>query len=223
MKKLIAIATAFTFGMLVTTANAGMGVGVSAAYLDIQADGTEVDSNSSTLSTKGGASNSVGIGSVFAEYSFDAFPLTIGFDWIPMSADVSKNVQQRTDTETSITDTATTTATTRIQKAQAEIDNHMSLYVEVPVWNSLYLKAGLVEVDVNTLENLGTGSSYGNVSIDGTQFGAGVKGPIGGGNLFMKVEALYTDYDEIKLTSGTNTITADLDTTQVKASLGFAF
>ena len=61
MKKLIAIVTAFTFGMLVTQANAGFGVGVSAAYLNIEGDGNEVDSNASSVTTKGSASNSVPI------------------------------------------------------------------------------------------------------------------------------------------------------------------
>ena len=223
MKKLIAIVAAFTFGMLVTQANAGFGVGVSAAYMNIEGDGNEVDSNASSVTTKGSASNSVPIGSVFAEYSLGNFPLTIGFDWIPTSADVSDGVKTRTDIETSVTGTATSTSATRSQKAQAEIDDHKTLYVEVPIWNSLYVKAGLIEMDVNTTESLGTGSSYGNVTVDGEMYGVGIKGPIGGGNMFMKLEGLVSTYDTIKLTSGTNTITADLDTTSVKASVGFAF
>ena len=223
MKRLIAIIAAFTFGMMVTSANAGMGVGLSAAYMNIEGDGKEVDSNASTLSSKGGASNSVPIGSIFAEYTFDMFPMTIGLDWIPASADISDNTKTRTDTETSVTGTATETTSTRTQQAQAEIDDHKTLYIEVPIWNSLYVKGGIVDVKVNTLESLGTGASYGNVNVDGTMLGFGIKGPVGGGNMYMKLEGLYTDYDEISLTSGTNTITANLDTTQVKASLGFQF
>ena len=38
-----------------------------------------------------------------------------------------------------------------------------------------YVKLGYVQVDLNTLESLGTGSKYGNETLTGFSYGAGVE------------------------------------------------
>ena len=59
--------------------------------------------------------------------------ISVGLDYIPLSADVSKNTKSRTDVETSVTGTTTTTTTSRTQKAQAELTNHTTLYAKLYV------------------------------------------------------------------------------------------
>ena len=39
----------------------------------------------------------------------------------------------------------------------------------------MYIKAGYVQVILNTLESLGTGAKYSNETLDGVEIGAGVE------------------------------------------------
>ena len=61
-----------------------------------------------------------------------------------------------------------------VGSAQAEIENHMTFYATYGA-NGAYVKLGVVQVDLNTLENLGTGSKYGNDTLRGISYGAGVE------------------------------------------------
>jgi len=219
---------ALLFGTASTFAADGFGVGVALSAASINASGTETEGTATAAgeTNSGSASNRALIGSVFAEYTKGLF--TVGIDYVPFDADVSSATKTRTDVETSVTDTATTTTTSRTQSAQAEIADHTTAYIEVG--NNLYLKAGYVQVTVNTKESLGTGSSYGNADLNGTLLGAGFRGG-GDSGLYYKLEGTYTDYDTLNLTSTVartgvttnNKISADLDVTQVKLGLGYRF
>ena len=89
--------------------------------------------------------------------------------------------------------------------------------------DTMYVKFGVVQVDVNTQETLGTGSSYGNETLNGGLLGFGAKS----GN--SRFELVYTDYEELSLTSTVartdvttnNKIEADLDTIAFKYSYAF--
>ena len=219
----LSVSIALLFGTVSTFAADGFGVGVALSGAKIEASGTETEGGETN---SGKADNFLPIGSVFAEYTKGLF--TIGIDYIPFDADISDATKTRTDTETSVTSTATTTSTARTQSAQAEITDHTTAYIEVG--NNLYLKAGYVQVTVNTKESLGTGSSYGNADLNGTLVGAGFRGG-GDSGLYYKLEGTYTDYDTLNLTSTVartgvttnNKISADLDVTQVKLGLGYRF
>jgi opacity protein-like surface antigen len=207
----------------ITAAKAGsFGMGFTGSITDIQADGNEVDSNASSVKTTGSADNLAFVPSVFAEYTTDVLGITVGIDFIPLATDVSSKTKKRSDIETSVTDTATATNATRNQSAQAEISDHLVFYAELPVYGGFYISGGIGSVDVETKENLGTGSSYGDASPDIIKYGIGVKNETGNG-WYYKAEYAYTDYDTIKLTSGTNTITADLDTSALRLSIGKTF
>ena len=69
---------------------------------------------------------------------------------------------------------------------------------------------------ITTTESLPT-STYGDVDINGTMFGLGLKGD------HQKLEIAYSDFDSISLesTANTNKITADMDAWQLRYSLGF--
>ena len=219
----LSVSIALLFGTVSTFAADGFGIGVALSGAQIKASGTETEGGETN---SGKADNFLPIGSVFAEYTKGLF--TIGIDYIPFDADISDATKTRTDTETSVTSTATTTSTARTQSAQAEITDHTTAYIEIG--STAYVKAGLVQVTVNTQESLGTGSAYGNIDLDGTLLGVGLKGDWGD-NLFYKLEGTYTDYDTLNLTSTVartgvttnNKISADLDVTQVKLGLGYRF
>ena len=202
-------------------------MGVSAGLAHIDASGTE---------TEGGEKNHhsinhfTAVGSIFIEANnLGSSGFSLGVDYVPMTADVSDKVKKRTDTETSVTGTTTTTSTSRSQSAQAELNDHLTIYAMQEV-GDLYFKVGYVMVDLETTESLATGSSYGNVDLSGILIGAGTEFDFGN-NAIGRVEFSHTAYDSISLQSSAtragvspnNLIEADLDVTQLKASVGYKF
>ncbi len=218
MRKLYAIVF---MAMLIFTgkAFAEMTYGVSAALTKVDASGSETEGGERT---EGSAHNTVVIPSLFVEYAYSD-TISVGLDYIPLSADVSDKTKKRQDTETSVTGTVTTTSTAREQKAQAELENHLTLYAHYNMTDTMYLKVGFVQVDLNTTESLGTGSKYGNETLNGGLFGIGAQS----GN--SRFELTYTDYEDVSLKSSVartgvttnNKIDADLDTIAFKYSYAF--
>ena len=92
------------------------------------------------------------------------------------------------------------------------------------------MKAGISQADVNTKETLDSGTSYGNKSVDGKMFGAGIH-KVNDSGIFFRAGVEYTDFDTINLTGsevgGTalsfNKIKADVDMAAAKFSIGKAF
>ena len=218
MKKTILVLTiaALTF---FGKAYAEMTYGISAAVTKIDASGTETEGGENNSAT---ATNTALIPSVFAEFAYTD-TIAIGLDFIPFKADVSNKTKSRQDTESSVTGTATHVGTSRTQRAQAELENHVTLYANYYFGNGGYLKTGVANVSLNTDESLGTGSKYGNEDIFGGVFGVGARSDN------HRFELIYTDYEDISLTSsvartgvtGNNTIDADLDTLAFKYSYAF--
>ena len=212
------IILSISFMFLVGQANADVRFGVSAAYTQIEADGTETEGGEKNSAS---ASHDVIIPSLFIELEGDKFAL--GLDYIPIDADVSDKTKSRTDTEKSVTGNKATTSTTREQKANAELSDHLTLYATYKLTDTFYVKGGMALVSLDTTESLGTGSKYGNVDIDGVLYGFGFTD----GN--SRLELAYTDYDDINLTSTVartgvttnNKISADLDTLSLKYSYAF--
>ena len=231
MKKILislSAGAALLFGTVSAFSADGLGIGVALSAARISASGTEVETGSQTAETHAAAvHNNTAIGSIFAEYTKGW--LTVGLDYVPVDADVSDKTKTRNDTETSTTASQTDeTTTARAQSAQAQISDHLTAYVEVG--SAAYLKAGYVQVTVDTQEKLGTGSTYGNADLNGVLLGVGYKGDWGS-NGFYKLEGTYTNYDSLSITSGVartgvttnNKITADLDVSQIKLGVGFRF
>jgi hypothetical protein len=151
---------------------------------------------------------------------------TLGFDYIPGSADVSSSKISRLDVTPDVKEAVQDDGT---RTAQAEIENHYTIYAELPVHNGVYLKGGYVEMDVNTIDTttIATGGKYGNTTVDGLMYGLGYKTGYGAGNAFYKIEGTHTEFDTLSLNSSTavkgDKITADLDVTKVTFALGFSF
>ena len=217
MKKLFLILT-LTMFTFVGKVYAEMSYGISAAFTKINASGTETEGGEQN---SGSADNHVAIPSIFAEYAYSD-TISIGLDYIPLTADVSSSTKSKVDTETSVTGTNTTTSTSRTQKAQAELENHVTLYANYN-FGGYFAKVGVAAVTLNTEESLDTGSSYGNEDIYGGVFGIGTQQDN------HRFELIYTDYEDISLTSTVartgvttnNKIEADLDTIALKYSYVF--
>ena len=214
------------FSSSIALAEYTMGVSGAIAYID--ASGTETEGGEQN---KANADHLAPVASIFFEANDIYMPgLSFGIDYVPMTADVSDKVRKRTDTENSVTGTAAETSTTRNQSAQAELNDHLTLYANYDLNDAIYLKLGYVNVDLETVESLATGSKYGNKNIDGILLGFGTEFDLGN-NSIARLEFSHTNYKGIELTSSVartgvsqnNAIDADLDVTQIKASFGYKF
>ena len=234
MKKIITIlATLMLTTMSINFAKAdGFAVGATGAYTMINADGQETEATVSGVASSGeitqkSVSNDVFTGSVFGEYSFANVSyadsgVTFGVRYTPGSADVSDKVFSRTDTSTGAD--AAAEADTGTYKAQAEVEKYINYYLDLPLYKSLYVKAGWSQIDVKTQESATstTIGSYGDATLDGINYGIGVKGE--NGNIVWKLAYEATNFDTLNLTSSTsNKIKADLDTSEVNLSVGYKF
>ena len=236
MKKLrnVLISLVATISLTSVAYAGSFGLGVTGSYTKINASGSETESTVTGVTTSGevtssSVDNNAIIGSIYAEYSFDDASwgaagngITFGASYTPGTADVSDKVQSRTDTITKDADISAAGSST--YKAQAEVENYQNFYVEVPLWKSIYVKAGMSQIDVNTKESgASTTGTYGNASLDGTNLGIGLKG-VTSSNIVWKLAYEETDFDTLNLTSTTsNKIKADLDTEAVSLSIGYRF
>ena len=234
MKKIIitAIATILLTSSAAFAGSFQVGAKVSSAFVD--ASGTE-KTTSGTVT--GGAVNTnnavaenkwVTIPSVYGEYSFDDASwagegngITLGINYTFGSADVSDQVKSRAD---SAEDAAGSGSSGNVTyTAQAELENYIGYYIEMPLYQSFYVKAGVSQIDVVTQEDADHEGTYGNATLDGVDVGFGFKGTAGS-NYVWKVAYEQTNWDTLNLTSTTsNTITADIDTKEIALSLGYKF
>ena len=171
-KQILTIIFSMMFALASSIANAGsFNVGVTGAIADVAASGTETTgagaSGAANTNSTSVDNENVPIGSIFAEYQSDFYGLTLGVEHIPGAADVSNSVRTRSEVEASVTGDTTTNTASRDFKAQAEVENFNMIYVEMPIYNQLFVGAGLTEMDVNTTEVVSSnGGSYGNTTLD---------------------------------------------------------
>ena len=213
---------------------AGLGFGVTGNWVDVDASGSETvnagDGGSAQTSSASVSEQSI-VPSYYLELTLgEANNWALGYEAIPGAADVSDKAHTRTDTETSVTSTPAATSNTRVFKADAEVEDFKVIYAEIPLGSLFYVRAGMSEITVNTKETAsGNGGNYGNATLDGVQYGFGIKG-IRGDKIRWKAGWEMNDFDTLNLTSSgnsvtaeTNKLTADLDTKALKVGLGIQF
>tara|TARA_Y100001970_G_scaffold76405_1_gene96982 strand:- start:1284 stop:2000 length:717 start_codon:yes stop_codon:yes gene_type:complete len=230
------LATLWLSALAISPASsAGLGAGLSGKYINVEASGTESSGTTGSETDASSVSRSVNESSLIFSYYAEITAgenngWALGYEAIPGAADVSDKVHERTDTETSVTSTATETDNSRTFKASAEIDDYHVTYIEVPLGSVFYVRYGMSNVDVITNEVAsGNGGNYPNASLDGDQYGFGLKG-VKGDRIRWKIGYQKDDFDTLNLTSTgnsvaaeTNKISADLDTWSAKFSLGIQF
>ena len=223
MKKILVTIAAFALYSSSVFADS-FGFGVSGSLALIEADGKETENaaGSETEASKftKDVENDAFIGSIFAEYISD-YGVTVGIEHTPGSADVSDKTHKRSDTSIATSGEGVTGTNTRT--ADAEVEKFRTFYLEYPLSGATFVKLGYSQIDVNTKENnLTNGGKYKDATIDGVTFGLGLDGEIGG--YFTRTSVEHTDFDEYASSSGTgNKITADLDVTEIKFSIGKTF
>ena len=191
MKK-IALAI-FAFSILIfnnVSAEIGLNVGLSGNLAVFHATGQE-NENGEIASED--ATGVAGYGSIFVEKTLgDRF--LIGIDYVPTALESETSETVVEDITTSLTSTSQT------NKVQVDFEDLTTFYLGFNVTENLYVKAGMVQVDVITNETLGTGSTYGNASLDGTMFGLGYNHSYGNG-ISTRIEGSYMDFDDASVTA----------------------
>ena len=203
MKKIIStLGASFIWMALIAPANSGpVGIGVALQVGQYETSGTETEkavtgvtsetTNKTLKETFAGAS-------VYAEYRRDN-GFALGVDYVP--TDISLGSGKRTDSDAG---ESTSDDDTGNRSASADIDGLTTIYAHIPI-GPVYVLLGYHSADVTTTETLQT-SSYGNVSINGTQIGLGIKSE----DSRMRAQVSYSDFDDISLTATGNTIAGDL-------------
>ena len=193
MKKLILAIFAYSILMLNNvTAEIGLNVGLSGNLAVFHATGQE-NENGEIASED--ATGVAGYGSIFVEKTLgDRF--LIGIDYVPTALESETS-------ETVVADlkgAGDGASSNQTNKVQVDFEDLTTFYLGLNVTENLYVKAGMVQVDVITNESLGTGSTYGNASLDGTMFGLGYNHSYGNG-ISTRIEGSYMDFDDASVTA----------------------
>ena len=215
MKKFL-IATIVLLGSI-TLANAEQyRVGVSVMGAVFEADGASEkftgDHSSNTTTTdrtikssdeKDDAEGAFALASIFAEYAAnDQF--SIGLSYVPHSSDSEEAVNVQNQESHAFSAEAT-------NKVKVSFEDLVTVYALANLNENVYLKAGYMQVDLITEENLGTGGAYGNDTLDGYTIALGYNMDLADG-MFVRAEAAYLDIDGTTLTNtndSTKTVSAD--------------
>lgn len=216
MKKILIVIFSSFFMFSLASAEVGINVGVSGNMGAFAATGTETENDEKN---KEDAVAAASWGSIFIEKTLGD-RLTVGVDYVPSALESETSETSRRDK------TTTDAQTVQTNKVQVDFTDLTTLYVALNVTENLYIKAGAMQVDVETNETLGTGSKYGNSSLDGTLLGIGFDNQMDNG-MFIRLEGNYMDFDGVTLTSTTNSDNKisidDLQGVSAKLSLGKSF
>lgn len=228
MKKILSIVTILAFSSFSANSEI-LSIGLSGTLGVLNADGTSAQAGTSTASgtngNSGGAetattSNSkrsednmaFGYGSIFMEFHLGDH-IRLGVDYVPMKLEsettekvnakiVSKEFQHAAAYQTSKAGTT--------NNVQVDLKDLRTLYASLYL-NSFYLKAGIMEGDLITNEKMGTGSSYGNTTLEGTVIALGYERSLDKGYFVRgEVQQLELDNITLKSTGSENTTTINV-------------
>jgi len=213
----------------------GINAGVSGNVTVFHATGkdTNTNTNGANKVQEDNATGVAGYTSFFIEKTlWNSGPLSrlaIGYSIVPdaLSTETAENNRRDLSNAADTTSTGTNSGSggenSSINKVQIDFKDLRTVYGLAKITDNWYVKAGTVEVDVQTNETLGTGSSYGNVVLDGTMMAIGFESEIPFG-LFMRMESKYMEFDGASLTSNDNTVELkDLEGGSGMLSIGKSF
>ena len=219
MKKFL-IATVVLLGSISLANAQTFRVGISVMGALMEADGAKEifsgDHSSNTTSAKvtkttadekENAEGAFALGSVFAEIQAGD-QISFGVNYVPHSSDSeeTENVQNFGDLpEDDGNDNAST------NKVKVSFEDLVTVYALANLNENVYLKAGYMQVDLITEENLGTGGAYGNDTLEGYTIALGYNMDLDDG-MFVRAEAAYMEIDGTTLTNSndaTKSVSAD--------------
>jgi len=199
MKKII-LAILMTFGIFtMVSADIGVKLGLSAQIGSMEASGSEKNSDGVTATQKSNVREALfGTGGFFIEKDFAFLPgrvgdlgsrIHIGFDNIAHDLDLGtvNNLRNATTSPGEVAEAAAN------HSLNAKITGFETVYATINITDWLYVKAGSVSVDVDTVFKGSATSSYPTThSLDGSVMGFGISKTTDTG-WFTRLE--YNDYN----------------------------
>ncbi len=163
------------------------GVSLTAGYFETSAKEKEGNETSISKSAEGlGA-----IASLFVEKELGA--ISLGISYSPKAYETEETSHEQVDGGSTVTNTA-----------QVDFTNLMTLYATTaPNDSGFYGKIGVMSVDVETNETLGTGSTYPDADMEGVMVAIGFERDLDSGT-FVRIEGSYMSLDGITVTSSNN-------------------
>jgi hypothetical protein len=170
----------------------------------------------------------------FAEVALESVAgLTIGVEYVPDAIGLDSTTREIQTTLYASKGTPTGEDTQGgIQNIQADVTDVTTVYLALPILNTgISVKAGIMQGSLETKETLATGSTYGDVDIDGYALSAFYDGALGD-HMFYRIEAGYVEFDDIATRgseegvadSGSyNSIAAELGGVKAAFSIGAKF
>ena len=220
MKKILLTTIFSVFYIASASAEIGVNIGLSGNAGVFTASANERLAGTGNLD-EGSEHGEAGWTSVFIEKTLGPV-LLVGIDYVPDGLESETAETAKVDKGP---DAITSTIVTNTIKVAFE--DLTTYYIGARLGNA-YVKAGMVTVDLITKETLGTGSAYGNTSLDGTSFGVGHNKTFDNG-IFVRAEGNYMTFDGVSLSSTGHVGTANkitlknLDGLSGKLSVGKSF
>ena len=142
------------------------------------------------------------LGAVFAEFAAND-QISIGVNYVPHSSDSeeTENIQNMGNAHTA----------QKTNKVKVSFEDLTTVYALAKLNDNVYAKAGILQVDLVTEENLGTGGAYGNDTLEGFTIALGYEMDMADG-MFVRGEAMYMEIDGTTLTNtndSTKSVSAD--------------
>ena len=227
LKTIISLIFGLTLFLMPAKAQEGisLGITVGAHSLDQAAD-EDVDSNGS-IDAKHSRTDSFTVPALTASYTKDLagmMSLTVGAEYVPISATLSTAVNA--DTDTTDKDSAINIAKTN--RVKAKLDNHLTVFIQPTVNVSDTLKVfGTVgyseaDVEIQGQTQTSTAKNY-SPTLEGIRLGLGARYYIQDG-MFLQVEGYQVDYDTISGTTSDDTkVTVDADDQVLQITVGTTF
>ena len=186
MKKLLTIVSSAL--IFTTTAySAGM-VGLKVGLGEIDAENDAYTAGSTNVASQSGDADNA-YGAIFAELSIPSVDgLSVGLEYIPFEADI------------------------RLDKGEsgtgAAVDQYKTFYVQYMAnagSGSIYGKIGYSHAEIGTVTNAnGTTVNSQDDSLQGPMAGIGFQTPEFGNGVFGRLEATYTDLEDVSITTTSN-------------------
>ena len=114
--------------------------------------------------------------------------VSLGYEHTPDSISTPEN--KRTDAENNNT------------TVSVDFNNLNIAYLKLNLPGGVYLKAGIVETDLDVKESMASGSTYSNASTDGTLFGVGYNHSLGDSPISIRIEGSYMELDDVTSSNG---------------------
>tara|TARA_B100000035_G_C20986908_1_gene548253 strand:- start:607 stop:1254 length:648 start_codon:yes stop_codon:yes gene_type:complete len=204
----------FGFANISNAVTKKLGVSIAGGVFETSAMEKEGTENSASKSAEG----AYAIPSIFLELSNND-KLFVGLDYVPIALESEETEHNQKDKTTSAT------ATSVVNKAQVDFEDLVTLYARIALNDNVYAKAGVMQVEAVTNETLGTGSTYGDETLQGAMLAIGYEADMGG--TFARIEANWMEIGGETFTSTNNSdnkvVVEDIEGYGLKLSIGRTF